>query len=172
MFSSLILEGQRLIISIPLNDFRRFFLGCPCQSCRSDKGFFLCDGEAAAADLLGEALVNVRHHLLECGAVESLAQNGCPANDVLSSLHLFGVAVEHFGFDFIPKGFSFGLGFFNQGFQFLQSFDFGCDFDSRHNGYLLYSCLVGLPTLKSSSSHVNGASVSLVYGLEFVSAFG
>ena len=75
------------------------------------RAFLLGDGEAAAADLLGEALVNVGHDLLESRGIESLAQNRSPANDVLSSLHFLGVAVEHFGFDFIPKGFGFCLGF-------------------------------------------------------------
>ena len=70
-------------------------------------------------------------------AVKTLGENGSPANDVLSSFHFLGVAVEHFGLDFVPKVFGLGLGFFNQGFQFLQGFDFGCDFDSRHCVVLL-----------------------------------
>ena len=118
----------------------------PVRVAALTRAFLLGDGEAAAADLLGEALVDVGHDLLECGAVESLAENRSPANDVLSSLHLFGVAVQHLGLDFIPKGFSFGLGFVNQGFQFLQNFDLRGDFDSNiyyiyHHFLLLYISL-------------------------------
>jgi len=35
----------------------------------SGKGLFLCDGEATAGGLLDEVFVEVRHLLLECGAV-------------------------------------------------------------------------------------------------------
>ena len=79
--------------------------------------------------MLDEALVHIRHDLLESCAVESLAENGSPANDVLSGFHFFGVAFQHFGLDFISQCFGFSLGFVDQGFQFLQGFDLGCDFD-------------------------------------------
>ena len=103
----------------------------------SRKGLFLCNGEAAAGNLLREALVHIGHDLLEGGGVESLAQNRSPSNDVLSSLHLLSVAVDHLSLDFISQGFGFSLGFLNQGFQFLQGFNLGSDFDSRHSRYLL-----------------------------------
>ena len=45
------------------------------------RAFLLGDGEAAAADLLGEALVNVGHDLLESRAVKPLGENRSPAND-------------------------------------------------------------------------------------------
>ena len=137
------------------------------------KGLFLCDREAAAGGLLDETLVDVGHDLLESRAVKSLAENGSPADDTLSGLHLFGVAVQHFCFNLVPQGFSFGFGFVNQGFQLLQSFDLGCDFDGRLFvfPFIMYLAL-GIPTLKSSSSHVNGASVSLGYGFKFVGTFG
>ena len=89
-------------------------------------------GEAAGSGLLDEALVNIGHDLLEARGVKTLTQDGSPTHDVLTCLHLFGVAVQHLGFDLVPKGFGFSLGFLNQGFQFLQGFDLRGDFDSRH----------------------------------------
>ena len=41
VFSSLIWRGRGFIISIPLIDFRRFFLGCPWECWRTLKGFFI-----------------------------------------------------------------------------------------------------------------------------------
>ena len=137
MFSSLILEGQRLILGIRYD---------PCFMIPADKiGIDQTDiATEETLGSLGEALVNVGHDLLESRGIESLAQNRSPANDVLSSLHFLGVAVQHLGLDFVPKGFGFSLGFLNQGFQFLQGFDFGCDFDGRHSGYLLYVLFGGI----------------------------
>ena len=88
------------------------------------RAFLSGNGEAFAGNLFGEALVHIRHDLLKGCGVEPLGENRSPANDVLSSLHFLGVAVQHFRFNFIPQGFGFRLGFFNQGFQFLQGFDF------------------------------------------------
>ena len=93
----------------------------PVRVAALTRAFLLGDGEAAAGGLLDEVFVDIGHHLLECGAVESLAQDGSPTHDVLSSLHLFGVAVQHLGLDFIPKGFGFSLGFLDQGFEFFRA---------------------------------------------------
>ena len=105
------------------------------------RAFLLGDGEAAAGGLLDEVLVDIGHDLLECGAVESLAQNRSPTHDVLSCLHLFGVAVQHLGLDFISQGFGFSLGFLDQGFQFLQGFDLRGDFDSIVQLDTVFICL-------------------------------
>ena len=124
-------------------------MGCPCQSCRSDKGFLLVNREAAAGGLLDEALVDIGHDLLECGAVESLAQNACPSHDVLSCLHLFSIAVQHLGLDLVPKGFGFGLGFFDQGFQILQGFDLrGNESNKKRNALCI---ALGLPSKISAN---------------------
>ena len=49
------------------------------------RAFLLGDGEAAAADLLGEALVNVGHDLLESRGIESLAQKPLPKQRIVFS---------------------------------------------------------------------------------------
>ena len=104
----------------------------PVRVAALTRAFLLGDGEPAACGLLDEALVNIGHDLFECGAVESLAENRSPADDVLSSFHLFDVAVQHLSFDFISQGFGFSLGFFDQGFQILQGFNLRGDFDGRN----------------------------------------
>ena len=95
--------------------------GFSTARCASEYEFVsdLINGKAAAADLLGVFLVNIRHDLLESGGIEPLCQNGSPPDDVLPGLHFLGVPVQHFRFDFIPECFGFGLGFFNERFQIL-----------------------------------------------------
>ena len=122
-------------------------MGCPVRVAALTRAFLLCDGEAATAYLLGEVLIDIGHHFLEGGGVEPLAQNGSPADDVLTGLQLLGVAGEHLGLDFISQGFGFSLGFLDQGFQLLQGFDLGCDFDSRHSVDLLCNLNL-LPSLR------------------------
>ena len=104
----------------------------------SRKGLFSCaDGEAAACNLLRVRLVHIGHDLLKGGGVEAVGEDGSPTDDVLSGGQLFGVPLQHFGLDLVPEGVGFGLGFFNQGFEFLKGFDLRGDFSGRHGVVLL-----------------------------------
>ena len=83
----------------PLTDCDRLVFGLPLEVLAHLQGLFLCNGESAAGSLLDEALVHIRHDLLESCAVESLGENRSPANNVLSSFHFLSVAIQHFSFD-------------------------------------------------------------------------
>ena len=90
-------------------------MGCPCQSCRSGKGLFSCaDAEAAACNLLRVGLVHIGHDFFESGRVKPLTQNIRIADDVTACSKLFGITLEHLGFDGVSQSFSFGLGFLDQ----------------------------------------------------------
>ena len=96
------------------------------------KGLFLCDAEALACDLLGELLVKVVVFLFKCGGIEAVGEHRSPAHDVGASLKLLGSLLQHLAFDDVAERFGLGLGFFHDGFPFLQGFDFGDQFVSRH----------------------------------------
>jgi hypothetical protein len=98
------------------------------------------DCEAAACGLLRELFVEVSVGTLEASSVEAVGKDGSEADDELTHAQFLNVPCHHFGFDFIPQGFGFRLGFFDQFFQFPQGFDLGCDFDSRRSVDLL--CIV------------------------------
>ena len=110
-----------------------FSWAAPVRVAALTRAFLLGDGEPAPCGLLRVLLVEVAINLLERGCVESLTQDGSPTDDVLTSLHLFGVAVQHLSLDFVSQGFGVGLGFFDQSFNVLQSVDFGSDLDGRHS---------------------------------------
>ena len=102
----------------------------------SRKGLFLCDGEPAACGLLGVALVQFGHGLLEAGGVEAVGEDGSVADDMGADFQLLGVPVHHFGLDLVPDGFGFCLGFLDEGLQLLQVCDLSGDFDAALNVYL------------------------------------
>ena len=102
------------------------------------RGFLLgADGEAAAFALTKELFVEFAVSLLEARGVEALRENGGPADDVLSSAQLFGVAFKHLLLDAVAEGFDFGFRLFHESFPLLKGFDFGGDLVSAHFCYLL-----------------------------------
>ena len=98
----------------------------------------LCgDGKATTADLLGVSLVEFGQNFLEGSAVESLAQDRSPANDVLTRNQFFYLSGFHLCLDGVADGIGFPLHLLNHGFVFVQQFNLGKQFDFRHFGNLL-----------------------------------
>ena len=69
--------------------------------------------------------------LLEGRRVEAVGEHRSPSDDVLSRLKLFGVLFQHFCLDGVAQGFGLCLGFFENGFPFVEGFDFLDEFGVR-----------------------------------------
>ena len=106
------------------------------------KGLFLCDGEAAAFDLLGISFVHIRHDLFESCGIEAIGEHRSPAYNVCTGYKLFGILLIHLCFDGISESFGFILGFLHQCFPLFQFFDFADDFLFAHIHSPLMFCLV------------------------------
>ena len=71
--------------------------------------------------------------LLKGGGIEAIAENGSPANDILSGSQLLYIPFLHKSFDFVLHSGNFGLDFRLEVFQFLQFPAFGFQFVNAHD---------------------------------------
>ncbi len=111
---------------------------CPCQSCSSGKGLFLCYCKSAAYAALAKLAVNIRKRCFQGFSIQAVVDDCFPPDNEIFRFQLVDPLFFKIGFDFCFQGFRLLLQFLLLGFDCLQFLNSVLDLSFCH-GFVLLS---------------------------------